>query len=569
MKTKYEINRSCPLSEYPRPQMRRDSYLCLNGKWQCAFTQNGEEPREYPDEILVPFSPETESSGLGRSLGPDESLWYRRTFELPEAEADARFLLHFGAVDQTAAVYVNGKLCEFHMGGYTPFTVDVSPFVKSGTNELIVMVMDATDKSWMSRGKQKTQRGGIWYTPQSGIWQTVWLEAVPDVYIRNLVIKPLFDEGKVSVKVLTSKDCRVCVTAMDVAVLGESGQELELRLPAGWKAWSPEEPVLYKLEVEAGKDKVESYFGMRKFAVDVDESGAKRLFLNNKPYFHTGVLDQGYYADTLLTAPCDQAMIDDISLMKSMGYNTLRKHIKIEPLRWYYHCDRLGMLVWQDMVNGGEVYTKACAQLPAALPWVSVKDSNYNFFGRGDESGRKQYYKELGDMLDNLISCVSIAMWVPFNEGWGQFDAAKAVAFIEERDKTRTIDHASGWHDQHIGQTRSLHVYMRPYKFRKDRLGRAVMLTEFGGYSLREEGHCFNDKTYGYRGENSREELLADFKTLYERDIIRQKPMGLCAAIYTQLSDVEDEVNGFITFDREVVKIDPEEVRKLNLRLRD
>ena len=569
MKTNYEINTGCPLSEYPRPQMRRDSYLCLNGYWQCAFTHNGEEPKEYPEKILVPFSPETETSGISRSLGPDESLWYRRTFDLPAAGNGSRFLLHFGAVDQTAAVYVNGKLCEFHMGGYTPFTIDITPFVKKGSNELIVMAMDSTDKSWMSRGKQKTERGGIWYTPQSGIWKTVWLEAVPDVYIRQLIIRPLFDEGKLSVRAVTNKPVRVTVTAMDVAVIGESDSELELRLPAGWKPWSPEEPVLYPMQISAGNDRVESYFGMRKFAVENDAEGVPRLFLNNRPYFHTGVLDQGYYADTLLTAPCDQAMIDDITLMKSMGYNTLRKHIKIEPLRWYYHCDRLGMLVWQDMVNGGETYTKIATQMPALLSRISVNDSCYSFFGRGDETGRKQYYKELGDMLDHLVNCVSIAMWVPFNEGWGQFDAEKAVAFIEARDTTRTIDHASGWHDQRIGKTKSLHIYLRPYKFRKDRLGRAVMLTEFGGYSLREEGHCFNDKTYGYRGESTREELLKDFRILYERDIIRQKPMGLCAAIYTQLSDVEDEVNGFITFDREVVKIDPEEVRKLNEQLKD
>ena len=281
------------------------------------------------------------------------------------------------------------------------------------------------------------------------------------------------------------------------------------------------------------------------------------------------MLDQGYYSDGLLTPPCDSAMIDDITLMKEMGFNTLRHHIKIAPLRWYYHCDRIGMLVWQDMMNGGGRYNPLIISAPVFLENLSISDSRYSLFARDDKDGREQYCRELGELVDRLINVTSLAMWVPFNEGWGQFDAEKASDYILSRDDTRTIDHASGWHDQHIGETRSLHVYFRPYNFKPDRLGRAVMLTEFGGFSLHKEGHSFSKKAFGYRGFQREAKLFAAFKKLYERDVIAAKQKGLAAAIYTQLSDVEDEVNGFITYDRAVVKFRPEDVRAVNNKLRD
>ena len=571
MQTKYakNVDLNCPLNEYPRPQLKRDNWLCLNGPWDCAFTDAPEQPASYDKKIIVPFSPETELSGVGRSLKPDEYLWYRRTVELPSGTRDKRFLLHFGAVDQIAAVYVNGSLTGVHMGGYTSFEIDITSFIIAGTNEIVVMVSDETDRSWQSRGKQKTNKGGIFYTPQSGIWQTVWLEAVPQTYIKNLRILPLFDQGSLSVTINTNNPCTVQIGAMGVTAKGDSGKTVILKLPESWQAWSPENPKLYDLYAKAGDDEIASYFGMRKFAVDTDENGVKRLFLNGKPYFHTGVLDQGYYADTLLTPPCDQAMEDDLRLMKDMGFNCIRKHIKQEPLRWYYHCDKLGLLVWQDMVNGGGPLKNLTALVPAVFAEFSLNDSNYSLFSRESEEGRKQYYRELGEMLDTLYNCPCIAMWVPFNEGWGQFDSAKAVEFIKERDTSRTIDHASGWHDQHIGDIKSLHIYRRPYKFKKDRLGRAVLLTEFGGYTYRVPDHFWSEKTFGYHGCENSQALLDDFTRLYENEIIAQKPLGLAASIYTQLSDVEEEDNGLITFDREVVKLPVEAVRALNDKLKD
>lgn len=571
MKTKYEknVDLSCPLNEYPRPQMVRDNWTCLNGPWQCAFTDTAEQPQRWDYTIIVPFSPESEISGVGKALEPGKFLWYRRTFEISDAPASSHYILHFGAVDQIAAVYVNGALAGVHMGGYTCFEMDVTPFLVRGTNEITVMVSDDTDMSWQSRGKQKTKRGGIFYTPQSGIWQTVWLEKVPQTYVQSMLILPLFDEGKLSVTVKTNAAAEVNIKAMDASASGESGQPINLTLPEGWEAWSPENPKLYPLYVSAGEDKITAYFGMRKFSVETAPDGNKRLFLNGKPYFHTGVLDQGYYADTLLTPPCDQAMIDDITMIKDMGFNCIRKHIKQEPLRWYYHCDRLGILVWQDMINGGGKLNKITALVPAKFPEFSIKDSNYHMFGRESAEGRAQYYKELDEMLDALINCPCIALWTPFNEGWGQFDSEKVVEFIKRRDTSRTIDHASGWNDQHIGELKSLHIYLRPYKFSKDKLGRAVILSEFGAYQLVEEGHCFSKDITGYKDCRSREKLIADFTKLYERDIIAQKPLGLCASIYTQLSDVEDEVNGFVTFDREVIKIPAETVRRLNEKLKD
>ena len=560
MQTKYakNVDLNCPLNEYPRPQLKRDNWLCLNGPWDCAFTDAPEQPASYDKKIIVPFSPETELSGVGRSLKPDEYLWYRRTVELPSGTRDKRFLLHFGAVDQIAAVYVNGSLTGVHMGGYTSFEIDITSFIIAGTNEIVVMVSDETDRSWQSRGKQKTNKGGIFYTPQSGIWQTVWLEAVPQTYIKNLRILPLFDQGCLSVTINTNTPCTVQIGAMGVTAKGDSGKAVILKLPESWQAWSPENPKLYDLYAKAGDDEIASYFGMRKFAVDTDENGIKRLFLNGKPYFHTGVLDQGYYADTLLTPPCDQAMEDDLRLMKDMGFNCIRKHIKQEPLRWYYHCDKLGLLVWQDMVNGGGPLKNLTALVPAVFAEFSLNDSNYSLFSRESEEGRKQYYRELGEMLDTLYNCPCIAMWVPFHEGWGQFDAAQVCVRILEMDTTRVIDHASGWHDQGIGFVRSIHTYRRPFRMKYGAEERAVILSGCGGYAYRIDGHSETDKSYGYQKFDSANSFKFALRDLYKSQILPACEEGLSAAVYAQLSDVEDELTGLVTYDRKVVKLAPE-----------
>ena len=319
-----------------------------------------------------------------------------------------------------------------------------------------------------------------------------------------------------------------------------------------------------------GEDCVKSYFGMRKFGVEQDEAGTPRLFLNGKPYFHTGVLDQGYWPDGLYTAPSDAAMVSDIRAMKEMGFNMLRKHIKVEPLRWYYHCDRLGMLVWQDMPNGGGKYNLATISLPLLTgKHHSDGEKHYRRFARADARGRQAYYDELEEMVALLYNSPSVAMWVPFNEGWGQFDAAEAVRRIQAMDETRTIDHASGWHDQGIGAVQSLHVYFKPYKFAPDKLGRAVLLSEFGGYNRRIEGHCFNKKDFGYKRFESEEALLGAWRALYENEILPAKEQGLAAAVYTQLSDVEDELNGLLTYDRAVKKLPADAVREINERLKN
>ena len=556
------------LIEYPRPQMRRDSYLNLNGRWEYAITDSDEPPRCWDGTILVPFSPESALSGVGRTLRPGQTLWYRREVTVPQGfiPRDGRLLLHFGAVDQEAAVYLNGVLLGRHMGGYNAFTLDATDAL-GPTNTLVVRVHDDTDAGFHSRGKQKTRRGGIWYTPQSGIWQTVWMEAVPRRYIEGLRIVPLFDQSAVEVTVRCAQPLQCEATVDGRTVPFTSGEAARIPMP-DFRAWSPEDPYLYDLSVTLGEDRVESYFGMRKVEVRADRGGVKRLFLNGEPYFHSGLLDQGYWPDGLYTAPSDEALIFDIQTAKSMGFNMLRKHIKVEPMRWYYHCDRLGMLVWQDMPSGGGKYRFSTITLPL-VTGVHRRDNRYRAFARTSSQGRAEYMDELEEMVLQLFNAPSVALWVPFNEGWGQFDSTFVMERLRLLDPTRPVDPASGWHDQGAGDLRSLHVYFKPFRFRRDRRGRALALSEFGGYNLRVDGHCFNQKDYGYRRLPDAAALWRDFARLYEREVLPAVPRGLCAAVYTQLSDVDDELNGLMTYDRRVVKLDADDVRELNERLKE
>ncbi len=556
------------LIEYPRPQMRRDSYLNLNGRWEYAITDSDEPPRCWDGTILVPFSPESALSGVGRTLRPGQTLWYRREVTVPQGfiPRDGRLLLHFGAVDQEAAVYLNGVLLGRHMGGYNAFTLDATDAL-GPTNTLVVRVHDDTDAGFHSRGKQKTRRGGIWYTPQSGIWQTVWMEAVPRRYIEGLRIVPLFDQSAVEVTVRCAQPLQCEATVDGRTVPFTSGEAARIPMP-DFRAWSPEDPYLYDLSVTLGEDRVESYFGMRKVEVRADRGGVKRLFLNGEPYFHSGLLDQGYWPDGLYTAPSDEALIFDIQTAKAMGFNLLRKHIKVEPMRWYYHCDRLGMLVWQDMPSGGGKYRFSTISLPL-VTGVHRRDNRYRAFARTSSQGRAEYMDELEEMVLQLFNAPSVALWVPFNEGWGQFDSTFVMERLRLLDPTRPVDPASGWHDQGAGDLRSLHVYFKPFRFRRDRRGRALALSEFGGYNLRVDGHCFNQKDYGYRRLPDAAALWRDFARLYEREVLPAVPRGLCAAVYTQLSDVEDELNGLMTYDRRVVKLDADDVRELNERLKE
>lgn len=562
------LDENCILTEYPRPQMRRNSYLNLNGRWEYAITDSDESPPRWDGTILVPFSPESALSGVGRSLQPGQTLWYRREVIVPQGfiPADGRLLLHFGAVDQEAAVYWNGRLLGRHMGGYNAFTLDATDAL-GPRNSLVVRVHDDTDASFHSRGKQKTRRGGIWYTPQSGIWQTVWMEAVPRHYIESLRIVPLFDQSAVEVMVRCSQPLQCEATVDGRTVPFTSGEPARIPMP-DFRAWSPEDPYLYDLSVTLGEDRVESYFGMRKMEVRADRGGVKRLFLNGEPYFQSGLLDQGYWPDGLYTAPSDEALIYDIQTAKVMGFNLLRKHIKVEPMRWYYHCDRLGMLVWQDMPSGGGKYRFSTITLPL-VTGIHRRDNHYRAFARASSQGRGEYMDELEEMVGQLFNAPSVVLWVPFNEGWGQFDSTLVMERLRTLDPTRPVDPASGWHDQGAGELRSLHVYFKPFRFRRDRRGRALALSEFGGYNLRVDGHCFNQKDYGYRRLPDAAALWRDFSRLYEREVLPAVPRGLCASVYTQLSDVEDELNGLMTYDRRVVKLDADEVRELNERLKE
>ncbi len=563
-----------PLPEYPRPQLVRDSYLNLNGRWEYAIRDYA--PETYDGEILVPYSPEAPLSGVNRHLLPGEILWYRRRFDLPEDFRDGRVILHFGAVDQTCRVWVNDDEVGGHTGGYLPFSFDVTDALHDSGNILVVAVRDDTGDG--SRGKQRLRRGGIWYTAQSGIWQTVWAERVPEVHVERLTLTPLLGvscvkDSCVEVTVHASGgeagDAHVEISAGEQTVARATvpaGRPVRVPLPEV-RAWSPEDPYLYDVTVSLGTDRVRSYFGMRSFSVGPDADGIPRLLLNGRPYFHAGVLDQGYWPGGLYTPPSDEAMIHDIATMKRLGFTMLRKHIKIEPLRWYYHCDRLGILVWQDMVNGGEPYRPWVVTTPAFLPVVRLDDRRHRRFGRADAAGRTAFEAETRATVEHLRNVVSLAVWVPFNEGWGQFDAARIAAELARLDPTRTVDHASGWHDQRAGDLRSLHVYFR--RFRPPRPdGRVLVLSEYGGYSLRVEGHVWGEKEFGYRRYRSAEALGEAFARLHEEQIIPAVARGLSATVYTQLSDVEDEINGLLTYDRAVLKLPEDLVRSITERLR-
>ncbi len=560
-------------TEYPRPQLARDSYVNLNGEWDFAHGKRGAS-FSYDRTINVPFSPECRASGIGDFvLQPDEESHYRRSFSLTESFIKEKTLLHFGAVDYECFCFVNGAFVGSHRGGYLPFSFDVTNVVSAGANTVELSVTDPTDTGTQARGKQKLARGGIWYTPQSGIWQTVWMESVSADYVRDIRVTPDIDTGTVTIEVDCAADV-VSVRVFDGAeLIGSSPLRRATIDMAGRDLWSPENPKLYDVVVTTPGDTVRSYFGMRKFSIGFDGK-YRRLFLNNKPYFHRGVLDQGYWPEGLLTPPGDDSVVRELGLVKRMGFNMIRKHIKIEPLRWYYHCDRLGILVWQDFVCGGGPYRFLKVAL---LPFLGFRfrDSDYRFMERDDAEGRAEFVRDMRGTVSTLRNCVGLSTWVLFNEGWGQFDSGRLTRELKALDPTRPVDSTSGWHDQgkKSGDMKSLHTYYTKLKVPR-REKRVVVLSEFGGYSLKIPGHVFDEKKlFGYRVFSRKDErgnlddLREAYRELVEDRLVPLIPKGLSASVYTQLSDVEEEINGFVTYDRSVVKLDPDLVRSLNEKL--
>lgn len=588
------LDRDHVLEEYPRPLLMREDYQILNGWWDYAFTIDYKQPQQYEGRILVPFSPETALSGVGRQLKPDEYLWYRRNFNLPGWEREKgqnRILLHFGAVDQSCEVRINGHKVKRHTGGYLPFEVDISRYAQESANELIVAVKDLSDASYHSKGKQKLNAGGMFYTAQSGIWQTIWLEKVPETYIKEIKTVPDIEKKIIRIKVSSSystdkknvdklsrnlpieikirkpglypdpvvKPSQISTEDMlETAVQAVSDKWIEIPIES-ISLWNCETPYLYYFEVKLGDDRAISYFAMRKFSLETKvHEEFPRICLNGEVQFQNGVLDQGYWPESLYTPPSDAAMIFDIREMKKTGFNMVRKHLKIEPQRWYYHCDRLGIVVWQDMVNGGSYYKHWFVTYGATLlSWLRIpmRDVYPRLLSREAKAGRLEFIREMKETIRLLGNHPSIAAWVIFNEGWGQFQTEDMTRIVRRLDPNRLIDQASGWFDQGGGDFSSLHNYFFKLFIRPER-ERASVLSEFGGYSYREPGHSAKEKLYGYGIYKNKKDLEKRFLERWQgvRNLI---PQGLSASIYTQWTDVEEEVNGVFTYDREVRKIEP------------
>ena len=574
-----------PLPEYPRPALRRDSFESLNGLWQFAITKSAQLPRQWEGDILVPYSPETRASGVGRTLQPGEWLHYHRSFA-PPAGSGGRVLLHFGAVDYVCAVQVNGHLVGGHRGGYWPFTFDITEALNADYNRLWVAVQDPTGAGVQARGKQTLRPGGMFYPAQSGIWQTVWLERVPDNYIETLTVTPDYDARTVTVRARTAKpggavNLWAVVRAGGVTIAEDWGSDeadrdgaVTLNIPEEhFFPWSPDSPFLYDLTVgttqgeEESFDTVHSYFALRKWSCAPDAKGVLRFCLNDRPLLLNGLLDQGYWPEGLYTPPSDAAVVHELQSIKELGFNLLRKHAKIEPQRWYYHCDKLGLIVWQDMVNGGEPYrlwfvtylTNVLQPLLRKLPDTAALRG---LLSRRSEASREEYGRELEATVEALRGHPCIGCWVPFNEGWGQFDAAQAVETLRALDPDRLVDEASGWYDQDGGDVDSRHNYFYPLHLRPGR--RTVALSEYGGIAWPMPGHEPPRRTYGYGTAKSRAELTGRYRKLQLEMVLPQLRNGLSALVYTQVSDVEDEVNGLFTYDRQAVKPDPAAIRAVN-----
>ena len=541
-----------PWDTYPRPQMKRKSYFSLNGAWEFYANGGGKET------ITVPYPPESALSGIGRDMGKYPSLLYRKVFSLPKSFINKKVLLHFGAVDQIARVKLNGAVIGEHYGGYDSFSFDITDNLLE-KNILEVEVSDELENHVLPYGKQRRKRGGMWYTPVSGIWQSVWIESVPDNYIKRIRIETGHNYADI---IADAPDGTVILKTPYARVENEFKNGRAHIVFKNPRLWSPEDPYLYRFVLRTDEDEVESYFAMRTLEIE-NVDGVERLCLNGKPYFFHGLLDQGYFSDGIYTPASQDNYTRDIMTAKALGFNTLRKHIKIEPEYFYYECDRLGMIVFQDMVNNG----RYSFVRDTAMPTVGFK-SLPDMLRRKRRRERDGFIKGMKSTVEQLYNHPCICYWTIFNEGWGQFEADKMLSEMKRLDSSRFIDATSGWFKKRESDVESLHVYFKPVKL-KTKSARPIVLSEFGGYSYKVEGHVFNTKnTYGYKKFDNKDEYEKAVIDLYNDQIIPNIQNGLCGAIYTQLSDVEDETNGIITYDRHEIKLSKEKMLEIAEKLR-
>ena len=554
-----------PLKEYPRINLIRDSYLCLNGKWDIKIDNSLDLPSSFNQQCLVPYAIETSVSGVEHLLNKNEFIHYHRLVTINKNFNKGLLFLNFEGIDCEATIYINKKEVFKHIGGYEKFSLDITPFVKEDKFELDILVKDETSISPYSKGKQSLKRGGIWYTSTSGIYKPVWLESTPFEYIKNVKITPLFDENKVKFLVESNANTRCYISFDKYKLEAETNKEIEVEVPS-LPIWSIENPNIIDVDVSLKKDHISTYFGFRKISIE-NVNNIPRILLNNKPVFINGLLDQGYYYGGNLTPIKYEDYLDDIDNIKQLGFNTLRVHIKNELDMFYYYCDVNGILIIQDIVNGGNEYKKRTTLRGGLFPFIKKKnDKNYKAFSRENENGRKEYYQVLNSTLNNFYNFPSIIMYTLFNEGWGQFDSLEVYHYAKEKDKSRLYDVTSGWYDNGYNEIESIHNYFFTLKIKKT-LQKPIIFSEFGGYSLFLNENFYGTDKFGYRIYKDKKALTKAYSKLYSKHIISLKEKGLSGVIYTQLNDVEDEINGLYTFDRKVLKVDEDVIKGLNKEL--